>query len=465
MKYEEIEKLFEEAGKINFHDRNNSFISINENLKLMITSFKTTNSSETKKSLKEFLKFLFVYFTEKTQTLIEAVILVKLFGENFINLCTLFPEKLNSEMKLFLEELEIICKNDIDIDTNNNIQQFLNDMTKVKKFIILSILIGYLTTGLSNTNQILTNYMVIISMLNSRINLFDSEIKILIKIHFIDTLSIITQNTKTYNPDLIISLEKAVNFLKLKISNAITNNNLILNFQTEYYNYNSDNYFQFAILKLLDNHISHKVDSESLNFSIVMSRILNNITNLIILYKDDINFQTIFKGIVDSLKDSEIKNNQNCNLSSKFNIIIELYERYSQSNNLKKNIEINFMKLKKKSIIELEPDIEPIFLGKSFLVLNKSDKEKKEKAIARKIKSTKKQAIRNLKNEAKIIDIQRQKKLQHIDDRRKEDIRASNQFIEQQNIEYKKMITSQGSKRFKIKRGRGQMRGGKTQIK
>jgi hypothetical protein len=113
--------------------------------------------------------------------------------------------------------------------------------------------------------------------------------------------------------------------------------------------------------------------------------------------------------------------------------------------------------LKKKEIQSLDPEIESSFLGRSF-IRTEAENQKVNRAIQKKIKSTKRQAIRNLKKEALVIDVQRQKKVKLIDDKRKEDQKLSNQFIEQQNVEYKKMVTSQGKKRFKLKGVRGAVR-------
>ena len=71
-----------------------------------------------------------------------------------------------------------------------------------------------------------------------------------------------------------------------------------------------------------------------------------------------------------------------------------------------------------------------------------------------KVKSTEKQAIRKLKKEARYIDKERQKVIDNINLKRKEDLKISNQFLEQQNIEYKKMMTSNPKRRFKFKRNK-----------
>jgi hypothetical protein len=76
------------------------------------------------------------------------------------------------------------------------------------------------------------------------------------------------------------------------------------------------------------------------------------------------------------------------------------------------------------------------------------------KIIKKKTLSTKKQAIRNLKKEALVIDAQRQLQLKRYANKRKEEQKLTNQFIEQTNLEQKKLATDQGKRRFKIKRGK-----------
>jgi hypothetical protein len=73
------------------------------------------------------------------------------------------------------------------------------------------------------------------------------------------------------------------------------------------------------------------------------------------------------------------------------------------------------------------------------------------KILDEKLKKTKKQAIRNLKKEARVIDSERQHILKRLDNKRKDEMKASNQFIEQSNIDYKKLMTTQTKKRFKLK--------------
>jgi hypothetical protein len=108
---------------------------------------------------------------------------------------------------------------------------------------------------------------------------------------------------------------------------------------------------------------------------------------------------------------------------------------------IKKSIQINFLTIKRKAIQELDPEIE-------------GEKKEMTKILEGKLKKTKKQAIRNLKKEARVIDSERQHVLKRMDHKRKEEIKTSNQFIEQTNIEHKKLMTSQDKKRFKMKHNR-----------
>ena len=188
-------------------------------------------------------------------------------------------------------------------------------------------------------------------------------------------------------------------------------------------------------------------------------KILTILNKIIIINKDDINLDIIFKNIIlhiilinENLLGRHISaTNQ---IISFGHSIIEGYEEIKSANLKKKGIEINFLKIKKKELPSLDPEIDSAFLGRSFLPRTNAENQKVARAIQKKIKSTKKQAIRNLKKEAKVIDVQRQKKNRIMEGKKKEDQKLSNQFIEQQNVEYKKLVTSQGQKRFKLKHKR-----------
>ena len=116
---------------------------------------------------------------------------------------------------------------------------------------------------------------------------------------------------------------------------------------------------------------------------------------------------------------------------------------------------MNFLIIKPKPIPSLEPDYDLSFLGDAPEFNNEIEKRKKmEKILKHKFKSTQKQAIRKLKKEARYIDKERQKIIDNINMKRKEDLKISNQFLEQQNIEYKKMMTSNPKRRFKYKKNK-----------
>lgn len=119
----------------------------------------------------------------------------------------------------------------------------------------------------------------------------------------------------------------------------------------------------------------------------------------------------------------------------------------------KKSTHINFFVEKKKEIESLNPEIEPEY-DQSLSWGEKKNllKKKTKNSIIKKVKKTKREAIRNLKKEARLIDMERQKERSQVDQKRKEEIKLSNQFIEQTNMEYKKLRTSQTIKKDKKKR-------------
>ena len=161
--------------------------------------------------------------------------------------------------------------------------------------------------------------------------------------------------------------------------------------------------------------------------------------------KNDINYDIIFKDIYKIITDSNIKDNY-----SKF---ISDYENINKKNQLKKGIHMNYLVIKKKPIQSLQPDYDLSFLGDFPEYVNIEEKNKKMNYILKhKTRNTEKQAIRKLKKEAKVLDEEREKVIDEINKKRKEDIKFVNQYLEQQNIEYKKMMSSNERKRFKFKK-------------
>ena len=173
------------------------------------------------------------------------------------------------------------------------------------------------------------------------------------------------------------------------------------------------------------------------------------------IYKNEINFNTIFNSSVIYLKKFEnfiSKNIQNEEIVENYSSLIkeslDFYELFSKKCLLKKNVQINFLILKKKSIPSLEPEYDFGWIDE------KTHRERINKAIEGKIKRTKKQAIRNLKKESRVLDQERQKVYKRVQDKRKEDQKFANQFTEQTNLEAKKLATTNAKKRYKLKRGK-----------
>ena len=151
----------------------------------------------------------------------------------------------------------------------------------------------------------------------------------------------------------------------------------------------------------------------------------------------------------------QLKQNYNKNkfIKKYFTNFLEIYNTIIQNVDLKKQIPMNYLVIKKKAIPCLEPDYDLSFLGDYPEYVNKDEKDKKMGYILKhKTRNTEKQAIRKLKKEARVIDIERQKVIDNINKKRKEDIKFVNQYLEQQNIEYKKMMSSNERKRFKFKK-------------
>ncbi len=72
--------------------------------------------------------------------------------------------------------------------------------------------------------------------------------------------------------------------------------------------------------------------------------------------------------------------------------------------------------------------------------------------LKHKTRKIEKQVIRKLKTEIKVLDEEREKIIDDINKKRKQDLKFVNQYLYQQNIEYKKMMSCNGRKRFKFKK-------------
>jgi hypothetical protein len=313
----------------------------------------------------------------------------KKYLKQFFNLLleyTVFHIKydLNETLLKFNESL-----NDLAImfqtETNKFFQKQISEFEILEKNEKLNLLVLtlYMTNNLNQTNQILSNLITGINKLLASLIPEDND-NLDYKVKIIRLAQILLYNIKSFNPFLVNQIE--------------------------------------ATLKVI-------VESDRLNTE-TLKVILETINDLIEI--DDINIDRIYCEIINILSADKLENN------SLANKIIKLYHDKSINLKARKNIQINFLTIKRKPIQELEPEID-------------GEKRDMTKILEDKLKKTKKQAIRNLKKEARVIDSERQQVLKKMDHKRKEEIKASNQFIEQTNIEHKKLMTSQTKKRFKLK--------------
>ena len=334
--------------------------------------------------------------------------------ENFRN--KLIEISLNYSEKLD----EFIISNLVSFQRMKN-ENFLNEILNFIKFINL---IRILTKNLNVTNQIMSNCINQINkildllLISENYNKINENIIIIIKIIEINVEIIL--NINCYNPKLIMYLNIIINFL---IENKDKKIEIINKENKIEYSFNNNN-------------------NNNLNF------IHSKISNLINIYSshliNDINYDILFENLYNSIK---ILNNNN----EEYNNFINTYESILKKIKIKKIFPMNFLILKPKCIQTLEPDYDLSFLGEEFINLNEKNK-RMERILKHKLKDTQKQAVRKLKKEAKIIDKERQIVINKINEKRKEDQKITNQFLEQENIAYKKMMSSNMRKRYKFKK-------------
>ena len=370
-------------------------------------------------------------------------------------------------------------ENYTDLNQKKNFAEFLEFICQSKKI------------NINQQNQILTTLRekLIIYLLNNREYLDEYIIANLVTYQNI-------QKEIIKNEQSLIDFIKLINFMKIftlniNMTSQVMSNciNLLNNIIEEYIN-NSNDQFEinenniFPILRLieLDLDLSININSYNPRLIVFVSRLIyyilqknkNTNKNYALFYpelsnkkikmnefitekteemlmklsddlKNDINYDIIFKDVYDIISNSDIKNN--------FTKFISEYNNISQKNQTKKKMHMNYLVIKKKPIQSLQPDYDLSFLGDFPEYVNKEEKNKKMNYILKhKTRNTEKQAIRKLKKEAKVLDEERQKVIDEINKKRKEDMKFVNQYLEQQNIEYKKMMSSNERKRFKFKK-------------
>ena len=373
-------------------------------------------------------------------------------------------------------------ENYIDLNQKKNFANFLEFICQSKKIniseqeTILTELREKLIIYLLNNREYLDEYIIanLVMYQNIQKEIIDNEKSLVDFIKLINFMKIFTYN---------------INMTSQVMSNCI---NLLNNIIEEFINKSNDKFeitekYIFPILKLVELNIDLSININSYNprSVIFISRLLyfisqntnsfnKNNNNLIIYYpsvntikinyekfiiekieemllklienlKNDINNDIIFKDIYEIITNSNIKNN--------FDKFISEYDTIKQKNTLKKKMHMNYLVIKKKPIQSLQPDYDLSFLGDFPEYINIEEKNKKMNYILKhKTRNTEKQAIRKLKKEAKVLDEEREKVIDDINKKRKEDMKFVNQYLEQQNIEYKKMMSSNERKRFKFKK-------------
>ena len=354
-------------------------------------------------------------------------------------------------------------ENYIDLNQKKNFAAFLDFICQSKKLnifqqnMILKTLREKLIIYLLNNREYLDEYVIanLVTYQNIQKDIIKNEKSLIDFIKLLNFMKIFTLN---------------INMTSQVMSNCI---NLINNTIEEFIN-NSSEQFEikenniFPILKLLELNIDLSININSYNPRLIIfiyrilfypeinskklqiDEFLKEKTKELIMklsenLKNDINYDILFKDIYKIITDSNIKDNY-----SKF---ISDYENINKKNQLKKGIHMNYLVIKKKPIQSLQPDYDLSFLGDFPEYVNIEEKNKKMNYILKhKTRNTEKQAIRKLKKEAKVLDEEREKVIDEINKKRKEDIKFVNQYLEQQNIEYKKMMSSNERKRFKFKK-------------
>ena len=311
----------------------------------------------------------------------------------------------------------------------NIIKDLINNEKSLIDFIKLINFIKVFTLNINMTSQVMSNCLNIINNLieeyiNKSNDLFEiNENSIFPILKLIELNLDLSININSYNPRLIIFISRVLNFL---IQNKNNNNNKINNINIYY---------------------PDAKDTKTINYNkFITEKIEEIIEKLSINSKNDVNYEIIFKEIYQIINANDIfKNN--------FSKFILDYKDKSQKNFLKKKIHMNYLVIKKKPIQFLQPDFDLSFLGDFPEYVNIEEKNKKMNYILKhKTRNTEKQAIRKLKKEAKVLDEEREKVIDDINKKRKEDLKFVNQYLEQQNIEYKKMMSSNERKRFKFKK-------------
>jgi hypothetical protein len=379
---------------------------------------------ENKKKLKTFLQLILQYIDD-----IEYLGVNEYFKNNcrhYIELGIVFPDVLNSYFKEKFSSFEKLLNDKFTI----------ND--KFIEFIKYGMVLCYLSLINDLTNQFSFNYTVILTQLIKKVEPKDTN-NLLVKTILLSNLILMAKFSQLYNPFITNTIE--VVLLRL------------VDIQTISINEDFNQIKQFF------------TKEDNININMVKERIIELTTRSLhefsIILKNDINYDTIFDRIFTicyNILNSQaefisIHSIYIVNIEPKFQPIVKILQLNIERSKSKKCMHINFFVEKIKEIESLNPEIDPEYdFSLSWGEKKNLLKKKTQNNIVKKVKKTKREAIRNLKKESRLIDMERQKEKAKIDQKRKEEIKLSNQFIEQTNLEYKKLRTSQTKRKEKKKR-------------
>ena len=376
-----------------------------ENKEIDINVIQSKIDITSKKFLKTFLGFI----NETNEIAIHKhKKIIDVMKDKLVSLCLSYEEVID----------EYVVANVVSYQRMKNETLIKEQFDNFVKFLYF---ISSLTSKLKLTNQIMSNVVSVINRLLDYMITKSIDELIVKFIYLIQNEIDIIKGINSFNPRIMIYIDRLIAYIS--------------------------KYDEKTKIKDIDKYFN---TTNNINF---LNEIFSSmISSLSSLYKNDVNYDILFSNIYNKVTSYLISNQK---FKSYYDDFIREYENNKTNAKNKKNLPMNFMIIKPKPLASLDPEIDLSFLGNSAEFVNLEEKKKTmERVMKHKIRATEKQAIRKLKKEAKVIDEERQKVIENIDKKRKEDLKITNQFIEQQNIEYKKLMTANEKKRFKFKKNK-----------
>ena len=376
-----------------------------ENKEIDINVIQSKIDITSKKFLKTFLGFI----NETNEIAIHKhKKIIDVMKDKLVSLCLSYEEVID----------EYVVANVVSYQRMKNETLIKEQFDNFVKFLYF---ISSLTSKLKLTNQIMSNVVSVINRLLDYMITKSIDELIVKFIYLIQNEIDIIKGINSFNPRIMIYIDRLIAYIS--------------------------KYDEKAKIKDIEKYFN---TTNNINF---LNEIFSSmISSLSSLYKNDVNYDILFSNIYNKVTSYLISNQK---FKSYYDDFIREYENNKTNAKNKKNLPMNFMIIKPKPLASLDPEIDLSFLGNSAEFVNLEEKKKTmERVMKHKIRATEKQAIRKLKKEAKVIDEERQKVIENIDKKRKEDLKITNQFIEQQNIEYKKLMTANEKKRFKFKKNK-----------